>query len=97
MAKTHFLLLSEAHPACVATVINYYTRQIENIPVEISDGDSTSITSSIDYITTIENEIIKKPNSPNVYLKRALYFQENRKRPQRRNCVNILKFLCQRF
>ena len=54
-------------------------RQIEKLPVEDSDGDSTSITSSIDYITTIENEIIKKPNSPNVYLKRALYFQENRK------------------
>ena len=29
-------------------------------------------------LSVIENEIIRKPQSPNVYLKRALYFQENR-------------------
>ena len=29
-------------------------------------------------LSLIENEIIRKPQSPNVYLKRALYFQENR-------------------
>ena len=29
-------------------------------------------------LSVIENEIISKPQSPNVYLKRALYFQENR-------------------
>ena len=31
-----------------------------------------------DPLEAIENEIIKNPNSTNVYLKRALYFKENR-------------------
>jgi tetratricopeptide (TPR) repeat protein len=34
---------------------------------------------SVDELSIIEKEIIQKPSSPNVYLKRALYFQEKRK------------------
>ncbi len=44
-----------------------------------SSEDSIISQNILDPITVLENEIISKPNSPNVYYKRAIYFQEKRK------------------
>tara|TARA_Y100000385_G_scaffold68641_1_gene68671 strand:- start:174 stop:1226 length:1053 start_codon:yes stop_codon:yes gene_type:complete len=47
-------------------------------PVE-NQGDSIVVDFKSTPLELIENEIIQKPSSPNVYLKRALYFQGKRK------------------
>jgi tetratricopeptide (TPR) repeat protein len=39
-------------------------------------------------LSIIENEIIKKPQSPNVYLKRALYFQQKKEFPKALEDIN---------
>lgn len=63
-----------------------------NSPVEKSEP--TEIVSNlvedqpIDPLSIIEKEIIQKPSSPNVYLKRALYFQEKRRFPQALEDIN---------
>ena len=46
------------------------TDQLNNLE---SSKDSIVLNKTIDPITVLENEIINKPNSPNVYYKRAIF------------------------
>ena len=50
-------------------------------PNNLENSSKQSIISQniTDPITALEDEIVKKPMSPNVYYKRAIYFQEKRK------------------